>query len=168
MRFPPRPQARSRELARQRYWAWRPTADTLFATVRQSLAALDRCVALLYTPADDCAAADAEAEWEEVPSAPSAAAHEAAAAPEAVPRDGEDDAAVREALRSVLADLAARMPDVRIAVAELSCTAVDDAARPAMLAEALALKAATEVALRRYGAAQNTHPQQRHEQSVAS
>ena len=91
-----------------------------------------------------------------MPAAPSAAAHEAAAAPVALPRGGDDDdAAVREALRSMLADLAARMPDVRIAVTELSCTAVDDATRPAMLTEALALKAATEVALRRYGAAQD-------------
>ena len=135
--------ARARELARQRYFSFRPSVEPLFVAVRSSLAQLDAAVSL------SCAAADAPGgsgdadNWEDVPTALPLVAGGAQAVAEA------QDAAVQEALRGVLRDLEARMDELNAAVVELSNTAVDDTQRVPLLQEALALKTAVAVARRR-------------------
>jgi hypothetical protein len=134
-----RREARARELARQRYFSVRPTVEPLFLAVRSSLAQLDAAVSLSAATAD---APDAEC-WEDVPAAlPLVAGGGQAAA-------GEQDAAVAEALRGTLRTLSARLVELKAAVVELSNTAVDDSQRVTLLQEALLLKTATEVALKR-------------------
>ena len=135
--------ARARELARQRYFLFRPGVEPLFVAVRSVLAQLDAAVSL------SCAAADAPKDsgdadnWEAVPTALPLVAGGTQAASEA------QDAAVQEALRGVLRDLEARQEEVKAAIAELSNTAVDDTQRVPLLQEALALKTALAVAHKR-------------------
>ena len=134
--------ARSRELARQRYFSFRPSVEPLFAAVRSCLGQLDAAVELSHAAADAPARGDGEC-WEDVPAAlPLVAGAGQASA-------GEQDAAVVEALRGVLRDLNARLAELKTAVTELGNTAVDDSQRVPLLQEALALKNAAEVALRR-------------------
>jgi hypothetical protein len=136
-----RREARARDLARERYFVFRPRVEPLFVAVRSSLAQLDAAVALSSATADVPAGDDAE--WEDVPAAlPLVAGGRLAAA-------GEQDVAVQEALRGVLRDVAARLAELKAAVAELGNTAVDDSQRVPLLQEALTLKTAAEVALKR-------------------
>jgi hypothetical protein len=145
-------QERTRELARQRYFAFRPSVDAAFAAARTCLARLDSCVELLYAPREAPAAEDEEA-WEAAcgdesddddalrqappPSRPDAA--------EAAPDD-----TVLEALRGVLCDLRVHAAALSRAATELECVVVDDNQRGALLQEALTLKAAVAVAIQRY------------------
>ena len=134
--------ARARELARQRYFSFRPSVEPLFVAVRSVLAQLDAAVSLSCAADAPKESGDAD-NWEDVPTALPLVAGGAQAAAEA------QDAAVQEALRGVLRDLEARQEELKAAIAELSNTAVDDTQRVPLLQEALALKTALAVAHKR-------------------
>ena len=136
--------ARARELARQRYFNFRPSVGPLFVSVRSVLAELDAAVSLCCAAADAPKDSDEPDNWEDVPTALPLVAGGAGVAAEA-----QSDAAVQEALRGVLRDLEARQEELKASIAELSNTAVDDTQRVPLLQEALALKTALAVAHRR-------------------
>ena len=136
--------ARARELARQRYFSFRPGVEPLFVAVRSVLAQLDAAVALSCAAADAPKDSDEPDNWEDVPTALPLVAGGARAAV-----DAQSDAVVQEALRGVLRDLGSRQEELKVAIVELSNTAVDDTQRVPLLQEARALKTALAVAHRR-------------------